>query len=178
MAWSTPLTAVSNASLTAAQWNASVRDTLLETAPAKATASGTHFAGTGVNTIAERILKVASFVAVGTTTSTSYTATLTGAPNLSVTATTGTHAVWSISSRQSASISGQNVWSSVAISDATTIASSDAKCISYDQAGEIYHGVTIMENALTAGSNTFTVQQRASSGTCTVGNRRIQVVPF
>jgi len=39
MAWFTPLAGVSTATLTAAQWNASVRDNLLETAPAKATSA-------------------------------------------------------------------------------------------------------------------------------------------
>ena len=54
MVWSTPLTAVANTPLTAAQWNASVRDNFNETAPAKATVGGRIFASTGPNTIAER----------------------------------------------------------------------------------------------------------------------------
>ena len=56
MAWTTPLTAVSNTALTAAQWNASVRDNLLMTAPALATTTGRHFVSTGANTIAERAI--------------------------------------------------------------------------------------------------------------------------
>lgn len=178
MAWTTPLTAVANASLTASQWNASVRDNLLEAAPAKATTAGSHFAVTGANSIAERILQVASTATPGTTTSTSYTAALTGSSTLSVTATTGTIAIWFIHSRQSSSSAGTNVWSSVGISGATTIGANDTRAISYDQSGEIYHGITVMEAALTAGSNTFQLQQRVSGSTGTFSNRRIQVLPF
>lgn len=178
MAWSTPLTAVSNATLTAAQWNASVRDNLLITPAALATTSGSHFAGTGTNAIAERILGVNSLVTAGTTTSTSYTATLTGAASVSVTVTTGTHALWIIGSRQSSSVNGTNVWTSVAISGASSIAASDTRALSYDGTGETYHGLAVLENGLTAGSNTFTIQQRVSGGTGTFSTRRVQVIPF
>lgn len=179
MAWSVPLTAVSNSALTAAQWNASVRDNLLETAVAKATTgSGEHFASTGVNSIAARQLVVSSNAAVGTLVSTSYNTGLTGTTAVAVTTTTGVFAVWSIHCRQSSSSAGTNVWTSVNISGSTSITGSDARAISYDQAGEIYHGITVMENGLTAGSNQFTMAYRVSGGTGTFANRRIQVVPY
>src|SRR5690242_20536503 len=90
MAWSSPLTAVTNAALTAAQWNASVRDNLLETAPAKATTPASFFAATGANTIAERIPAQTVTPASETTTSTSYTNLTTTGPTVAL--TTGTKA--------------------------------------------------------------------------------------
>ncbi len=181
MAWSTPLTAVSNTALTAAQWNASVRDNLLMTAPALATTAGSIFAATGTNAIAQRIPSAVATAGSESTTSTTYTATLSGGAGTagpSLTVTTGPKALISFHCRQSASVAGQNVWTSVGISGASSIAASDSWAISYDQAGQLYHGLTYMEPNLTAGSNTFTLNYRVSGGTGTFGQRRLNVVPF
>lgn len=51
MAWSTPFTAVDGNAFTAAQFNASVRDNLLETAPAKVTTGGALMASVGAHEI-------------------------------------------------------------------------------------------------------------------------------
>lgn len=56
MAWTTPLTAVSGSILTAAQWNASVRDNLNETAPAKATTADRMFVTTGPNALQQNVI--------------------------------------------------------------------------------------------------------------------------
>lgn len=183
MAWSTPLTAVSNTALTAAQWNATVRDNLLTTAPALATVAGSIFAATGTNAIAQRTPAAAAQTgAAETTTSTTYTGTLSGGAGTagpSITVTTGPKALISFHCRQSSSVAGTNVWTSVAVSGATTIAANDNWAISYDQAGQIYHGLTYIEPSLTAGSNTFQMQYRVSGGTGTFGTpRRLNVVPF
>jgi hypothetical protein len=179
MAWSTPLTAVSNTALAAAQWNASVRDNLLTTAPALASVAGSIFAATGTNAIAQRTPATATSITAGTTTSTSYTATLTGSSTPSVTVTTGPKALVAFSCRQSTSSAGVNVWTSVAVSSATTIAASDNWAASYDQTGQLYHGVTYLETSLTPGSNIFTLQNRISSaGTATISAMRLSVVPF
>jgi hypothetical protein len=181
MSWTTPLTAVANASLTAAQWNASVRDNLLGTAPALATTAGSIFATTAANSIAERIPTNNTSFGSETTTSASYTATLSGGAGTSgpgVVVTTGPKALISFHARQSSSVGGTNVWSSVAISGATTIAANDNWAISYDQAGQIFHGLCYLEASLTPGSNTFTEQYRVSGGTGTFAARRINVVPF
>src|ERR1700755_2312031 len=85
MAWSAPLTAVANTAFTAAQFNASVRDDLLETAPAKATANGQMFVATAANSIAAR-LPQASFVTVSeSTASTTYAALTTAGPAVTIT---------------------------------------------------------------------------------------------
>jgi len=51
VAWSTPLTAVSGTVLTAAQWNASVRDNLLETSAAAVTTAGDMTRADGANSM-------------------------------------------------------------------------------------------------------------------------------
>lgn len=56
MAYSVPLTAVTGTALTAAQWNASVRDNILETPAAKFSASGQLFVSTGPNAGAARTI--------------------------------------------------------------------------------------------------------------------------
>ena len=183
MSWTTPLTAVANASLTAAQWNASVRDNLLTTAVALATTAGSFFATTAANSIAERIPAANSVVsAAETTTSTSYTATLSGGAGSSgpaQTVTTGPKALVSFHCRQSTSVATTNVWTSVAVSGATSISASDNWAVSIDiVSSQVFHGLTYLEPNLTAGSNTFTVQYRVSGGTGTFAARRINVVPF
>ena len=96
MAWTTPVTAVSGALLTAAQWNASVRDNLLETAPAKATTSGRIFVSTGANAIAQREIKTEYLSASGTTTSTSFVNLTGGGTGPTVAVTTGVLALVNI----------------------------------------------------------------------------------
>lgn len=184
MAWSTPLTAVSNATLTAAQWNASVRDNLLMTAPALATTAGSYFAVTGTNAIAQRTPAFNSQNAVETTTSVTYTGTLSGGAGTSgpsVTITTGTKALVCWATRQGNSSAGANVWTSYAVTGASSIVASDNYALSYDSpvAGSTcYHGYSALETNLVAGSNIFQMQYRTSSGTATFGTRRLTVIPF
>lgn len=61
MAWSAPITAVTNATLSAAQWNASVRDNLNETAPAKATVANRVIVTNGANTVREQSVALQSW---------------------------------------------------------------------------------------------------------------------
>src|SRR3712207_4741779 len=96
MAWATPLTAVSNAILSAAQWNASVRDNLNETGPAKATTAGRILVTTGANGIAERAVSSATVSTSQTTTSTSYTDLATVGAAVAVTTGTQALALWNV----------------------------------------------------------------------------------
>jgi hypothetical protein len=181
LAWTTPLTAASNTALTAAQWNASVRDNLLTTAPGLASVAGSIFAATGTNAIAQRTPVTNTNLgagSVGTTTSTSYVQALTGTTLPQVAATSGVKALIAFSTRQTAATAGQNMWTSVAVSGATTIAASDNWAMSWDGTGQHYYCMTYLETSLTAGSNTFTMQARVSSGTATFSTQRISVVPF
>jgi hypothetical protein len=181
------MTAVAQAVWTAAQWNTGVRDNLLETLPGKATTAGRWFVSSGINptTIAERDIIADSNVDDGTTTSTSYTATLTGSVgNCTVTATTGTSALVFVNSCMSHSSASAVQLTSVAVSGATTKAASDDWAWQCDGviAGQFNRGGTVVyfgddgdHGALTAGSNTFTAQFRTSSGTLTVSNSEIIV---
>lgn len=179
MAWSTPLTAVANAVLTAAQWNASVRDNLLMTAPALATTAGSHFAATGANAIAQRTSAVNGINTLQTTSSATYTNLATTGPTLTM--TTGPMALIMMSSRVSNSTVSANAWVSYAVTGASAISASDNYALSYDSpvAGStLYATYATIEAGLTAGSNTITMQYRASSGTGTFANRRLAVFPL
>jgi hypothetical protein len=181
MAWSTPLTAVASTALTAAQWNASVRDNLLMTAPALATTAGGVFAATGTNAIAQRIPSSAIQAGAETTTSTSYTITLSGGAGTSgpaVTATTGVKALITWHCRQSTSVAATNVWTGLGITGASAIAATDNLALSVDVTGQLFHGMAYIEHTLTAGSNNFQMNYRVSGGTGTFASRRVDVVPF
>lgn len=178
MAWTAPFTAVAGAAYTAAQAN-TLRDNLLETAPAKATTAGSHFVATGANAIAERIPGSAVVLTAETTTSTSYVNLATAGP--AVTTTTGATALVGYYGRQGNSTAGQNVWTAYAISGSTTLAPADNNALSYDSpvaASTVYHGTVHLQTGLTPGSHTFTQQYRVSGGTGTFGSRRLWVLPF
>lgn len=179
MAWTTPLTAATNATLTAAQWNASVRDNLLETAPAKATTAGSFFAGTGANTIAERIPQTALVLGSDSVTATAYANTT--VPGPAVTATTAGRALLAVSGFATNSTGGASVYMSIETSGATTIAPSDTWALEQRDSGTngLQNASRLhLETALNSGSNTFTVKYRVSSGTGTVQRRHITVIPF
>ena len=181
MAWSVPLTAVSNATLTAAQWNASVRDNLLETAPAKATAAGRLMVTTGANAIAERVPTTQTIATAQTTLSTSYVDLTTVGP--SVTVTTGTAAIIILTARinvNTASIQGNMGY---AVSGASTIAASDNRCLRAETAGTgefNRSSMVTMDTTLTAGSNTFTAKYHSGNASATVefADREILVIPL
>lgn len=179
MAWTTPLTAVSNATLTAAQWNASVRDNLLETAPAKATTAGRFFATAGANSIAERIPNGGTVSTSQTTTSTSYTDLATSGPALTL--ATGPTALVAIGAIVTNDTTGTNSFASYAISGATTVAAGDNWAIGYATSGggRVMSASRVrMETSLTAGNNTFTMKYRVAGNTGTFQDRHIAVVPF
>jgi len=174
MTWSTPLTAVTNTALTAAQWNASVRDNLLETAAAKATTAGRIFVATGANTLAEREIAEGVADALVTTTSTSWTS-LSGNP--AVTVTTGTQALVFLTSRMNNSSTGPACLASFAISGATTAPADDAYCVLNEgNAAASIRAATTTLIAVTAGSNTFTMRYRVASNTGSFQWRRILVM--
>lgn len=182
MAWTAPMTAVANTAFTAAQFNTYVRDNLLETAPAKATVSGSLIVGNGLNSIAERIPSNQFITTAETTSSTSYTDLATTGP--SITVTTGTKVLIALGaaiSRTSASATG-SVRMSVATSGATTLSASDASCLAkigwVDGNESITASKVIMITGLTAGSNTFTAKYRVSSGVGTFDDRHLIVLPF
>lgn len=184
MAWTTPLTAVANVALTAAQWNASVRDDLNETAPAKFTAANQYFVATGSNVGAARTMSQATYSGGGTdtTNSTTYIG-LTGGP--SVGPTTGTAALVHINSRCLNTTATGRALASFAVSTATTIASSDIRAIGATSNGaseDYFVGGAFLLNAssvaLTAGTNTFSMEFRQTGGVGSFTIRSIAVTPL
>lgn len=174
MAWSTPLTAVSNAALTAAQWNASVRDNLLLTPAALATQTGQIFAANGANSV------VARYPDFGNTVSTSQTTTSTGFVDLatvgpSLTSTTGTRALilWGaqLTNNTGAAFSYMSYTGGGNTASATFALQSSGTAA-------IQASYTHFIGGATPGSNTFTCKYAVSSGTGTFSDRRMQLVPF
>ncbi|MFJ8538192.1 hypothetical protein [Streptomyces sp. NPDC093591] len=177
MAWSAPMTAVASSVFTAAQFNTFLRDNLNETAPAKATTAGSHFAVSGVNEIAERLSESASVLISETTTGTSFTDLATVGP--AVTVETGPCALVIIHGSMENTGAGSSRMA-YDVSGATTIAAADNRGIGvFGTAGTgiITSGVAWHDD-LTPGANTFTAKYRVASGTGTFLSRRIVVVPF
>ena len=177
MAWTTPMTAVANATFTAAQFNTHVRDNLLETSPAKATAAGRIYVSTGANAIAERVIDADTVTTSQTTTSTSYTDLATTGP--AVTVTTGARALVIIGAEMETTSSGALSAASVAVTGATTDAASDNRWLMWESAAANMGGSASRAHlfeALTPGSNVFTMRYRVTVGTASFANRHIVVV--
>lgn len=179
MAWTTPLTAVANVILTAAQWNASVRDNLAETGPANATTAGRLIVTDAANSVTERDVVTATVATAETTVSTGYVDLATVGP--SVTVTTGTKGLVSVGCLMSNSTGGLNDrgWMSHNISGASTAAASDtyALVLTSSAANDTYGGSHVsLWTTLTPGSSTFKGIYRASGGTQAFSQRRIIVM--
>lgn len=177
MAWTTPITAVVNAALTAAQFNASVRDNILETAPAKSTVSGRIFVTTGVNSVAERAIETFGVAANESTSSTSFTALATAGPQ--VTLTTGSRALTFVSAGLSSNTVGGFSYAAIAISGATTVAAAADRALQFRTSVANYGPratYASMETGMTSGSNVFTMQYMSSTGTSAFSDRRIVVI--
>jgi hypothetical protein len=114
----------------------------------------------------------------GTTTSVSYTGTLSGSPgtNPSVTLVTGTSAFVSFTNNISIGTGGQVALTSVAVSGATTLAASDNYDVETGLTGAIPLTRTFALTGLTAGTNTFTLNYRATGGATASYFRRNIVV--
>lgn len=175
MAWTTPVTAVTNATLSAAQWNASVRDNLNETAPAKATVGGRLIVTDGLNAIVERQFLGDLVETSQTTTSTTYTNLTTAGPLVEVTASTQVM-TWH-NAAQANSTTGAECWSSIEFYGATTSAAIDARAMLTQATAnyEIRAGVCTL-NAVSSGLTTVRMQYRVSAGTGTFRRRRMTVL--
>lgn len=177
MAWTAPMTAVSGSVFTAAQYNTFVRDNLNETAPAKATTAGAHFAVSGTNEIAERISASDAVLISETTDSTTYDDLTTNGPTVSV--QTGAFALVIVHGSMENSGAG-SARMSYEISGATSDAPADNRGVGvFGSAGvNVTASAVALHTGLTPGTNTFTAKYRVSSGTGTFNARRILVMPF
>lgn len=180
MAWSVPLTAVSNAVLTAAQWNASVRDNLLESAPAKATTTGRLIVSSGTNTVAERAIQTARVIASQGLSSLTYANLATTGPQVA-SLTTGANALAFASAACTQNTNSAFALFSIAVSGATTIACTDAESFQFQPstaATASARGTYCrhFDGTLTPGANTFTMQYRASAGSAFFESRALTMI--
>lgn len=181
MAWTTPLTAVANTALTAAQWNASLRDNLLTTMPALVTAAGQLGVGTAANTIAARTNPSNIIATAEAVVATSYGNISGGTvgPTLS-SLSTGAAAFVVLSCNMFNNTGGAASYMSYTVSGATTDAADDTRALYYESsnAGDLIAMGTFIPHSLTAGTNTFQAKYRVGAGTGTFGSRRIAVLNF
>lgn len=170
------MTAVANATFTAAQFNLYVRDNFLETAAAKATTAGRIFVTSGVNSIVEREITSDSVITSQTTTSGSYTDLATIGPQRTVATGVLALVLWSGSTTNTINLEAALM--SVAVSGATTIAASDgsALCVRGPTAPQTQSAAQFRMMALSPGNNTFTCKYRALAGTATFGERRLTII--
>ena len=178
MVWTALPTFTAGQPVTAAQLAALVAD-LMETAPAKATGSGTFFVGSGVNSITERRVTQAFEPGSDTTTSSAF-GDLTGGGFPATTATTGTLALLFLAASMHCNTANGMTAMSLNVSGATTVTAGDGAALRHTSA-VVNANMTAsiaLPYSLTAGSNTFTAQYRVTVGTGTFGSRRVVVFPF
>lgn len=183
MAWTTPLTAAANTPLTAAQWNASVRDNLLLTPAALATTAGQLWVSTGTIAGAMRSPQSQHISATCTATSiATYGAPATGTAGPIVVVTTGTQAITAIGALIQNSTGGAGGSVSYTISGATTLAATDAWSTQARPSGvanNFRHSSVHLQSGLTGGANTFTaVYTTPTGGTATFAERQLLVFPL
>jgi hypothetical protein len=173
------MTAVDNSTFSAAEFNTYIRDNLLETFPAKATAAGQYFVSTGHIGGAARTPVASTVTGSNTTTSTAY-ATLTG--NTSVTVTTGIQAIVFFAAKISNNTANAATRLSFKITGTTNTPAFDKHSIVLDgvpanepQRMGSFHRVAFLKT----GSHTFTLQGRVSAGTTgSFSNRHLAVFPL
>lgn len=176
MAWSTPLTAVSNAVLTAAQWNESVRDNLLACAPAIAETAGRIVVTAGTNVVATRAATTQVLENAGSTSSTSYVDFDPLGPTVAI--RTGGKAFVVIEAQAYVDTVNARPRIAIAIQGATTHAPTDNECLQYqsDVANQDLRGMVSNLFTVNPGVNRFTMRYRTTAGTATFWRRRIQVI--
>lgn len=173
MAWSVPLTAVSNAALTAAQWNATVRDNLLTTPAALATTDSQWFVSTGANSMAARRPDFGNTVSTSqTTTSTSFVDLATVGPSLTITTGGRGLIIWGCQIVNSGAGSSYMSFTGANVTASITLA------VQMSGTNPVQMVYSLFLNGMTPGSNTFTAKYAVSAGTGTWQDRRMQMLPF
>ncbi len=163
-----------------------MRDNMLLTPAALFTGSGQIIGSSGANQPVVRTPAAATVLTSQTTSSTSYTDLATVGPQ--VAATTGAQALASLAVDMTCNVTGHYSAAAIAVSGATTIAGTDANGIRFEPGttnGVSRNGAVVMfsaatSNALTPGSNTFTIKYRIQAGTDvgTFASRHLTVLPL
>ncbi len=186
MAYTSERTWVTAETVTAAIMNQHVRDNFAATAPGIATGTGSLIVTDGTNSVVERVPLQDVDNGNGTGTNTSYLslANLTGgsafAGEVEVAVTTGTRAIVQWAAQLQTTTAGAHVLLSYSVSGATTTAADDNFALQYESgsASDLAQFGTFHLATVTAGSNTFTLEAKASAGTMTIGEPRILVIPL
>ena len=205
MAWTAPATATTGQQMTAAFWNAQVRDNFLETSAATVTTAGDIAFADAANSMGSRVALGAAnshLVSTGsapvwrgittdvdtasnTSNSTSYVSlgdVLWGfAAEVEVTVTTGTAALVLFKCRLSNSTAGAFTSLSYSVSGATTVAAATSHDIFYESGAtnnQAQFGGFDLRTGLTGGSNVFTLEGKVSAGTGTISRPEIAVIAF
>ena len=206
MGWTANRTWVTAETVTAAIMNQYIRDNLDETCPATATTAGDLIYADAANSMGSRLGIGASgtmMVSDGsgpvwrvpdgddrsdsTTGTTDVYKGLGGAfwyndadPVQVILATDTKAAVWWSANLANSTV-GAITLVSYAVSNATDAPASDARSVSYEAsvANDLAQfGSMFFHEGLTPGNNTFTLFGRVTSGTGTIGNPRIMVIPL
>jgi len=180
MAWTSPVTVVARDVVTAALWNASVRDNLNACAVAIAGTAGRIFATSAAQTLAERVPDVASVATSQTTASLTYVDLATVGP--AVTHNAGPRIMAIIGCHLGNGTAGQGARMAYALSGSTTLAAADTNsiCVESANASDTFSTSWItIHDPITAGSMTLTAKYRAvGAGTATFSARVMGMIPF
>lgn len=180
MAWTSPMTFVSNNVLTAAQLNTHLRDNLKETAPAKATTdTGSWFIAQGPNQIEERIIKVSRVNNQEATKSTSWTDL--GKIGPQVTVTTGKAAIVMLGCMLGNTVAEGSASMGFQIKGYTDKDPEDRFSLFTSGRSANTHsiyGVTYHVPDLNPGLNTFTAKYKAGGDTAEFRYRFMGVIPL
>ena len=179
MAWTAPITFVSNTVLTAAQLNTYLRDNMNETAPAKATTPGYWFISQGPNVIAERAIEIDILNTAQETTETDFADLGTIGPQ--ITCVTGTRAIYFVTAQTYNLTGDRATYMGVEVTGASDIAPDDNNSLIIDgltqtQLNTMRATAVYVENGLTAGTNTFTCKYKVNEGTGHWSNRQLVVM--
>ncbi len=208
MAWTDPAghVWVTGEVVTAANMNAFIRLNLEETCPDTATTAGDIIFADAANSMGSRVgigavnshlvstgsapvwrsIGGSSTGASGTSLITGYTTlgdsiTWNFASEIEVSLTTGTEALILFKARLFNNTAGSSSFMSYSVSGATTVAAADTHAILYESSGAndaAEFGGFDLRVGLTAGTNVFTLEGRASGNTATIDNPDIGVIPF
>jgi hypothetical protein len=157
-----------------------LRTNLAESAGAKATTAGRHFAVTGSGSIAERASVSDVDDSVFSTSSTTYVNATTVGPT--VTVTTGVQAFVHLYSFISSNVASTYALYGFDVTGATTQAVNDNRALyvaTFTAGVGMASSATILVTGLTPGSNTFTVKYKVIGAvTATFDHRRLSVFPL
>ena len=183
MAWTVPMTAVSNAVWTSAEWNTYIRDALNETIPAKAENVSDLFFGNGSNGVVTRPGVLVDTVSTAETlNTTAYSDLATVGPEVTFQKNSGQPVTIVFGALLSAATTNSYAIASVELSGATTYAASDNHCLQLDGVAgnnpqRLFSCLRIAGGSLGNGATTVTMKYR-SNASATFSNRFLAVLPF